>query len=131
MLNKFRQFLESRPAGDDIEIQDMTETTIAFTYKGLYYLFINEGVDPFYIRLVLPTILKVEDADTEKILNLINEMNLKYKVAKMTIFKDSTVWIFIEQFVYAEENLAKLFDRILVIPEKIVKDFKERNKPNN
>lgn len=131
MLNKFKQFLEPRIKSGEVEIQDPDDYIIVFKYKGLFYFFVTEEGDPFYFRLVMPTILKVDAANRERILELINEMNLKYKIAKMTIFEDSTVWLFIEQFVYTDENIDKLFDRVLAIPEKIVEDFKEQNKPNN
>lgn len=52
-------------------------------------------------------------------------MNLKFKVAKSYIVEDKNVWISVESFVYSMSNIDELFDRIFILYEVVLNEYKE------
>lgn len=121
MLALFKQYLQTK----NITPTDDNET-ITFVYKDLYYLFVSDKSDPNYFRLIIPNIYKAEDEDAiAKFKNLVNSINLKFKVAKSFITDNGMVWTSVEQFVYSTDNIERLFERSLVLLDLIVGQFRE------
>ena len=58
-------------------------------------------------------------------MQLVNSMNLKFKVAKSYIVEDKNVWISVESFVYSMSNIDELFDRIFILYEVVLNEYKE------
>lgn len=121
MITLFKQYLQTKnitPTEDN--------ETITFEYNGLYYLFVHENSDPNYFRLIVPNLYKATDeVDLTKYKELVNTINLKFKVAKSFVTTDDTVWISVEQFVYSVDNISFLFERSLVLLDLIVIQFRE------
>lgn len=124
MLTEFRNYLLSLQDASEITIE---MNTIYFQYKDLYFLFVIDESDPYYIRLILPNI-----ATTDKLKNgiepdtVINDYNTKFKAAKMSVFENS-IWLSIEQFIYSKERVAELFTRMIDILIAVITDFRREN----
>ena len=121
MLTAFKKYIDSK----GIKIQSEDETTIFFERNGLQYTFVCEKTDPYYFRVILPNILKVNNENEQEILRLVNSTNLKFKVAKSVIIEDKNVWISVELFVYSMNNIDELFDRIFILCEVVLNEYKE------
>lgn len=121
MLATFKKYIDSK----GIKIQSEDETTIFFERNGLQYTFACEKSDPYYFRIILPNILKVNAENKQEILQLVNSINLKFKVAKSFIVEDKNVWISVESFVYSMSNMDELFDRIFTLYEVVLNEYKE------
>ena len=121
MLAAFKKYIDSK----DIKIQSEAETAIFFERNGFQYTFACEKSDPYYFRIILPNILKVNDENKQEILLLVNSINLKFKVAKSFILEDKNVWISVESFVYSTSNMDELFDRMFTLYEDVLNEYKE------
>lgn len=119
MLSAFKNYLIHK----GITIQKEGETTISFGNEGLNYIFVFDKNDPFYFRLILPNVLRINDNRNE-ILDKINDENTKFKVAKSVIINNN-VWISVEQFVYSFEKINNLFERSLIVLRTYINDFRE------
>lgn len=124
MLNTFKNYLLT----NNIAIQNEDKTTISFKKDDLYYLFIIYKDDPFYFRIILPNILQVTDDNKDKIKQLVNDINLKFKVAKAFIVDDKNVWISVEQFAYTIDKIDDLFNRIFILYTSILEEIKGKIK---
>ena len=98
-------------------------------FKGVSYpelaLFVYESSDQNYFRIILPNIFKVED-DIIRYDSLVNNINQRYKVAKVTLTQEGMVWISAEQFVYSREGIDYLFERCLAALRGAVEYIKEQ-----
>lgn len=121
MLTVFKKYIDSK----GFKILNEDETTISFERNGLQYTFVYEKSDPYYFRVILPNILKVNTENEQEILQLVNSINLKFKVAKSVIVEKENVWISIESFVYSMNNMDEFFDRIFVLYEVVLNEYKE------
>lgn len=121
MLAAFKKYIDS----NGIKIQNEDEISISFERNGLQYTFVCEKSDPYYFRVILPNILKVNAENKQEILQLVNSINLKFKVAKSVIVEDKNVWISVELFVYSMNNMDELFDRIFILHEVVLNEYKE------
>ena len=122
MLEAFKKYL----LANNIGIQNEKDSTaIYFERNGLQYIFSYDKNDPYYFRVILPNILKVTSENKLKILELINSINLKFKVAKSVIVNDENVWVSVELFSYSMNNIEELFDRIFILYESVLDEYKE------
>ena len=112
MLSQFKQYLE-------------TEEQITFLLDGLYYLFVYEKSDPNYFRLIIPNIFKIE-GEQFKYESLVNDLNLRFKVAKTYITTDGMVWIAVDQFIYSREGIDLMFERCLRLLKIVIDYFREQ-----
>lgn len=121
MLTLFQKYLSSINA-EDIELEN---GSISFKRNGLYYLFLFDKKDPFYFRLTLPNVINIAKDNKDRIINAINTVNLNFKVAKAIVLLDGNVWISAEQFVYCNENINQLFERMIGLLEVFIYDFRK------
>ena len=121
MLEQFKQYLDTKGITPTKEVEEQ----ITFLLEGLYYLFVYESSDQNYFRIILPNIFKVED-DIIKYDSLVNNINQRYKVAKVTLTQEGMVWISAEQFVYSREGIDYLFERCLAALRGAVEYIKEQ-----
>ncbi len=124
MLQSFKQFL----ANKGISITE-EEQRITFVQNDLYFLFVHEKSDPFYFRLILPNIYKIEN-NKDKYEKFINDLNKRVKVAKTSISDDNMIWSAVEQFVYSMENVEQLFERSVALLEIMMKEEFIKNLDN-
>lgn len=121
MLTLFQKYLSSINA-EDIELEN---GSISFKRNSLYYLFLFDKKDPFYFRLTLPNVINIAKDNKDRIINAINTVNLNFKVAKAIVLLDGNVWISAEQFVYCNENINQLFERMIGLLEVFIYDFRK------
>lgn len=121
MLTLFQKYLSYINA-EDIELEN---GSISFKRNGLYYLFLFDKKDPFYFRLTLPNVINIAKDNKDRIINAINTVNLNFKVAKAIVLLDGNVWISAEQFVYCNENINQLFERMIGLLEVFIYDFRK------
>ena len=110
-----------------IEPKDTTDETISFEYNGLSYLFVSDKSDPYYIRLILPNIENINNANEINVYKNINQYNNKFKAVKMSVVENS-IWLSIEQFLYSRENSNSLFFRLMKILETVITDYRKCQK---
>lgn len=115
MITDFTQFLSSM----GIAPKNTTDETISFEYNGLSYLFVSDKNDPYYMRLILPNIENIDNANEIDVYKNINRYNNKFKAVKMSIVENS-IWISVEQFLYSRENANNLFFRLMKILETVI-----------
>lgn len=121
MLVEFYSYLSLR---SDISNVKKENNTISFEYKGLFFLFVTDESDQYYIRLMLPNIATIDNLRTETdIYTVINEYNNKFKVVKVSLL-DKSVWLSIEQFLYSKERANDLFTRAISILEIVINEFR-------
>ena len=75
MITDFTHFLSSM----GIKPKDTTDETISFEYNGLTYLFVSDKSDPYYIRLILPNIENINNANEIDVYKNINQYNYSFK----------------------------------------------------
>lgn len=115
MLSQFKKYLGTKGINPTTEVEEQ----ITFLYDGLYYIFIYEKTDTKYFRLILPSILKI-DTENASFFKLVNSLNQRFKVAKLTFTTDGMVWASVEQFVYSQEGIELLFERCFAVLRGIV-----------
>ena len=99
MLVEFRNYLSLL---SDVSNVKEENNTISFKYKGLFFLFVTDESDQYYIRLLLPNIATIDNLKTDvDVHTVINEYNNKFKVVKVSLW-DKSVWLSIEQFLYSK-----------------------------
>lgn len=123
MITDFAHFLSSM----GIEPKEITDETISFEYNGLSYLFVSDKSDPYYIRLILPNIENINNANEIDVYKNINQYNNKFKAVKMSVVENS-IWLSIEQFLYSRENSNNLFFRLMKILETAITDYRKCQK---
>lgn len=121
MLTQFKQYLKTKDIIPTTEIEEQ----ITFQLNGLYYLFVYERSDPNYFRLILPNIFKIE-GDKDRYSQLVNELNLRFKVAKTYINQDGMIWIAADQFIYSREGIDLMFERCLSLLKIVIDHFREQ-----
>ena len=124
MLQSFKRFLINKgiePTGED--------EYISFVHNNLYFLFVHEKSDPYYFRLILPNIYKIE-SNKDRYEDFINKLNKSVKVAKTSITDDNMIWSAVEQFVYSMENVEQLFERSVALLEIMMKEEFIKNLDN-
>lgn len=124
MITDFTHFLSSMR----IVSKDTTDETISFEYNGLSYLFVSDKNDPYYIRLILPNIENINNADEIDVYKNINWYNNKFKAVKMSVVENS-IWLSIEQFLYSRENSNNLFFRLMKILETVITEYRRGQNP--
>lgn len=122
MLVEFRNYLSL--LSDVSNVKEENNNTISFEYKGLFFLFVTDESDQYYIRLLLPNIAKIDNLKPDvDVHTVINEYNNKFKVVKVSLW-DKSVWLSIEQFLYSKERANDLFTRAISILEVVINDFR-------
>lgn len=89
-------------------------------------VYFNEK-DAYYFRLMSPGLSKVTDVNRNQYCEIINQINLNYKVGKLSI-PNNQVWAFVEQFAYSEENIDVLFERCINVIVEIINEFNDEIK---
>lgn len=121
MLVEFRNYLSLLPDVSKIKEEN---NTISFEYKGLFFLFVTDESDQYYIRLMLPNIATIDALKTgTDIHSVINEYNNKFKVVKVSLW-DNSLWLSIEQFLYSKERANDLFARLTNILVIVINEFR-------
>lgn len=120
MLDIFQKFLSILGTTFTVE-----NDSISFQYNGLQYLFISETSDPYYFRLILPNIGEVNSGNETQMSQVVNQMNLEIKAAKVTI-SNNRIWVSIEQFVYSKDNQYELFRRSITVLEASINIFRQK-----
>lgn len=96
---------------------------VIFQFCGMSYVLMAEESDPRFVRILLPAFWKIEsDIERSRALEAINEINLKYKVAKMGIVSNRVVSM-AELWMELPKDLPKDFERILKCLSVSVKQF--------
>lgn len=126
MLAQFKQYLGTKGVIPTIEAEEQ----ITFLLDGLYYLFVYEKSDPNYFRLILPNIFKIE-GEQDKYESLVNNLNLRFKVAKTYINPDGMIWIAADQFIYSREGVDLMFERCLALLKIVIEYFREKQSKLN
>lgn len=124
MITDFTHFLSSM----GIVPQNTTDETISFEYNGLSFLFVSDKSDPYYMRLILPNIENIDDANEIDVYKKINHYNNKFKAIKMSVVENS-IWILVEQFLYSRENANNLFFRLMKILETVITEYRKCQNP--
>lgn len=125
MFSAFKHYLQSlQPNAEILRDDSLTNDIITFRYKAFTYIFWHDSNnDSTYIRLIIPKIQSVTpDQPRDKIYDLINKKNQEFKVAKAFI-ADTEVWAVAESFVYSQENINFLFDRLIHILDRYVSEY--------
>lgn len=122
MLEEFRNYLSLL---SDVSNVNEENNTISFEYKGLFFLFVTDESDQYYIRLLLPKIATKDNLNTDDVHTVINEYNNKFKVVKVSLWGES-IWLSIEQFLYSKERANDLFTRAISILEVVINDFRQK-----
>lgn len=124
MITDFTHFLSSM----GIVPKDTGEETISFEYNGLSYLFVSDKSAPYYIRLILPNIENINNANEIDVYKNINQYNNKFKAVKMSVVENS-IWLSVEQFLYSRENANSLFFRLMKILETVITEYRRCQNP--
>lgn len=122
MLAQFKQYL----ANLGVTPEEDSGQQLAFIYNDIYYIFVYDSADPYYFRLLLPNILKIEDHHSEYML-LVNEANQYFKLAKAYVNPEGMVWATVEQYAYSQQSISTLFTRSINILKYVIEYFHSSN----
>ena len=122
-----REFLKKR----GINAQQEGAGSMRFSLNGLNFLCYTNDSDPFFLRLTLPRINKV-DAPIDRLNDEIQQLNYNYKVARIVKGNDGNLMILADLFVYSTENADLVFDRLIQAMTQMIGDYYslERDKGN-
>jgi|GEM_PF-2989770 len=117
LKNSFLSFLQARSIDNQLNDED----NIRFKYNGLDFVFITYTHDPFYFRIILLNLYKFDN--NIHLYQVINQMNVRYKVGKCFISSASKVCCSFEQFIYSTSDSNYFFERALIILKDMATDF--------
>lgn len=123
MLKEFNRYLSTLSGVSEIKIED---NGIFFKYNNLSFLFVIDESDPYYIRLILPNIIIIDESNRDRLNKLIDKYNVDFKAIKAIKFKNN-IWLVIEQFVYSRERISDLFERMINLLVNVINIFRNEN----
>lgn len=123
MLREFNGYLSKLSGVSEIKIEG---NGIFFKYKNLSFLFVIDESDPYYIRLILPNIIIIDESNRDRLNELIDKYNVDFKAIKAIKFKNN-IWLVIEQFVYSRERISDLFERMINLLVGVINRFRNEN----
>ena len=91
--------------------RQVNDTLISFSSMGLNMYFVYDKIDPYFARIVVPTIADGRDlkpGDWERIALINAQMKLS-KVVKI----EGNVWISCEQFIENPEDCETVFNKMI------------------
>lgn len=97
---------------------------IIFDYEEKKLVFCYNESDAYYFRFISPLQTVVAAEETPRHFDIINRINLNYKVGKLAIV-DGRIWAFVEQFTYSEENIEVLFERCIKVINQMIDELYE------
>lgn len=104
---------------------DPEQTIFRFDMEGIHFILCyDEGEDPYYIRIMIPLIDKIEKG-TEEMLRRIIDFVMPYKTGKVYMPNGTDVWLVSEAFVYSSDNIDRLLDRIFAVLMGMLKDYRK------
>lgn len=112
VFNSIKQSLITDLGCDNFESKP-EKGTIAFEYKQLHYYCVYTQQDPSYMRILLPRIDSIREGMTPEVYQKMLEFNASYKVAKITLMNNESLWIAAEIFLTGTTNLSETIVRIV------------------
>lgn len=98
------------------------DNDIIFKYQMLTFIYFNNDEDEQFFRLALPGIFDVSEENRTTVLEAMNEVNKRMKVAKAYIPRDD-VWVAAEIMMDSTPELDDLVPRLLNILLGARKEF--------
>lgn len=118
LYNLMKELLKKR----GIEVEEKGSGALMFSINNLKFVFQVIEQDPYFFRLSLPGI----NNDTrayERLHDEIQRMNRNYKVAKIVMQDNHSLWIIADQFVYSTAQFDSLFDRLIQAMTDMIKGY--------
>ena len=97
---------------------------VQFKYQGWTMWATTDEKDQQFLRIIMPGIYNVDDADRVKVLEIINAVNRDLKAVKGFLV-ENRVWLSIEQFVDTSPEIEDFIERCLDILVAAVNKFLE------
>lgn len=115
----YLDFLRDR--GFEPRIDD--DGDVVFQKEGMVYVLMAEEKDPRFFRLLMPAFWRVDsDVERSRALEAINEISLKFKIAKLAIVRERVVAM-AEMWMDLERDLDKEFSRITSSLQVSIRQF--------
>jgi len=96
---------------------------VVFQKDGMVFVLMAEEKDPRFFRILMPAFWRVEsDIERSRALEAINEISLKYKIAKLAIVRERVVAM-AELWMDLENDLEREFARIAASLHISVRQF--------
>lgn len=114
-----REFLKKR----GINAQEIGNGRLLFSVNGLNFVCDANDSDPHFLRLALPQINR-SGVRIENIVQLIQQLNKNYKVAKIIKDQDGSLLMIADAFVYSTENAESLFIRLIQALTDMIKEYR-------
>lgn len=83
-----------------------------FMRNNLHYFYVPDKEHKF-IRITIPHIVKVDDANKESVTDIINETNREVKFVKAVILENGSISISYDHKVAEQENMAQIVSHII------------------
>ena len=99
---------------EPIELEDVG---FVFKYEDMNYLYMSEDDNEQFLRVVIPHLFEVTDANRVAVLDAMNETDLMLKYAKVCIMCDNAVWAIYEHRLTSTDNLTELLEHIICVLE--------------
>lgn len=126
ILNSFLSYLDR--AGVEWKYLDGDNTMISFSKNDIHYLFTyNANDDPYYIRIIIPVIDSYHKDNIKQLQYLILR-TAYYKTGKFYVDPKDNLWIVSETFILPNANLWEIFERMMLIVQGMLKDYREEVK---
>lgn len=88
-----------------------------FQYEDLNYLYMPDDDDERFLRIVIPHLFEVTDENREAVLEIMHEIGLMLKYAKVCIMYENAAWAIYEHRLNSTENLPELLEHIIRVLE--------------
>lgn len=118
MIEEVNEFLKSQGLMPKID----EGNNIVFRYQMKTYVVLDPEEDEQFLRIAMPGIFEVDDNNRADVLQVANNINKMYKIAKCIVL-DETVWITTEQLIDSTPNFEDIIPRLLNIIFGAHQDF--------
>ena len=124
LLQSFRRYLKKNNID---ELQGSSDSSsIIFRQNNLFYVYLYDGDNPYYFRLLLPRIADYSNINEAELNKMALEASAEYKIAKFVVIENQ-IWASFEQIILdADSDNSEIYDmgiRILAACYQRVRDY--------
>ncbi len=105
---------------------ELGDVGYVFKYEDTDFLYMTDGDDEQFLRIVIPFLYEVTDENRTAVLEAMHNTSLLLKYAKMYIMDETTVWAVYEHRLSAADDLSDLLEHIIRVLEAAAHVFHKK-----
>ncbi len=96
---------------------ELGDVGYVFKYEDMNYLYMPDGDDEHFLRIVIPHLFEVTDENRTAVLDAMHETGLMLKYAKVCIMYENAAWAIYEHRLNSTDDLSDLLEHIIRVLE--------------